>query len=277
MKSEKTKKRLINLLKNFVCILLSLVVLLPFYMVLINSVKTKNESARMSIAWPTEWHFENYLYVIEQGKLVQGFGNSMLYAVIATTVAVLSCAMVALVISRKPTKLNQGFYFYFLCGMFVPINYVTLIAVLNTFGLSDTRAGLILTFTSGMVPFCVFVISNFISTVPVEIDEAAVLDGANAISLFFRIIVPMLTPVLITAYLLQFMGVWNDFMTPLYLTSSSKLWPMNLSVYNFFSKNSSYWNYVFADIVLTCLPVILLYLVGQKYIISGLTSGAVKE
>lgn len=97
MKSEKTKKKLINLLKNFVCIILSLVVLLPFYMVLINSVKTKNESARMSIAWPTEWHFENYLYVIEQGKLVQGFGNSMLYAVIATTVAVLSCAMVALV------------------------------------------------------------------------------------------------------------------------------------------------------------------------------------
>ncbi len=277
MISSKTKKTLITLLKNFVCILLSLVVLLPFYMVIINSFKTKNESARMSIAWPTEWHFENYLYVIEQGKLLQGFGNSLLYAGVATTIGVLGCAMVALVLNRKATKFNRGVYFFFLCGLFVPINYVTLISVLSTLGLSDTRLGLILTFTGSMVPFCVFVISNFMSSVPVEIDEAAVLDGAGALSLFFRIIVPMLTPVLITAYLLQFMGVWNDFMTPLYLSSSSKLWPMNLSVYNFFSKNSAYWNYVFADIVLTCLPVILLYLVGQKYIISGLTSGAVKE
>ncbi len=102
------------------------------------------------------------------------------------------------------------------------------------------------------------------SSVPVELDEAAVIDGAGPIRLFFSIIMPLLKPIMVTAFILQFMGVWNDFMTPLYLSSSSKMWPMNLAVYNFFGKMASYWNYVFADIILTILPVVIVYLVGQK-------------
>ncbi|MFI3214082.1 MAG: carbohydrate ABC transporter permease [Eubacteriales bacterium] len=271
------KKTIISILKHFVCIVFSLAIILPFYLVLVNSFKSKNESARLSIALPTEWYFDNYTTVIEKGNLVQGFANSLLYAVVATTIAVIGCAMVAVVINRKKIMFNRIIYFVFLCGIFVPVNYVTLIAVLNAAHLNNTRVGLIIAFMSHMIPFCVFTISNFVSSVPVELDEAAVIDGAGSLNLFFKIILPMLKPVLITAYLLQFMNVWNDFMTPLYLTSSSKLWPMNLGVYNFFSKNEAYWNYVFADIVLTCLPVIIIYLIGQKYIISGLTSGAVKE
>ena len=105
----------------------------------------------------------------------------------------------------------------------------------------------------------------------------AVLDGAGPLSLFFQVIMPMLKPVLFTCFILQFMGVWSDFLTPLYLSSKSKLFPMTMAVYQFFGQNTNYWNYIFADIVLTCIPVILVYLIGQKYIIGGLTSGAVKE
>ena len=103
------------------------------------------------------------------------------------------------------------------------------------------------------------------------------MDGAGPLSLFFQVIMPMLKPVLFTCFILQFMGVWSDFLTPLYLSSKSKLFPMTMAVYQFFGKNTNYWNYIFADIVLTCIPVILVYLIGQKYIIGGLTSGAVKE
>lgn len=273
----KPKKIVLSIVKNIICIALSIAVLLPFYMVVINSFKSKNESARMNLSLPDEWLFENYTYVIKEGKLLQGFVNSVSYAMIATFVVVIACAMAAFIIHRKKTKLNGVIYYFFLCGLFIPVNYVTLIAVLNTLGIADTRIGLIYTFMGGMVPFCIFTISNFMASVPVEMDEAAVIDGAGSMSLFFRVIMPMLKPVLTTAFLLQFMGVWNDFMTPLYLTSSSKLWPMNLSVYNFFSKNSANWNYVFADIVMTCIPVVIIYLIGQKHIVSGLTSGAVKE
>lgn len=161
--------------------------------------------------------------------------------------------------------------------LFFPINYVTLIRVLQFFHLNDTRIGIIITFTGAMIPFCVFTIYNFISSVPTEMDEAAVIDGAGPLNLFFRIIVPMLKPTMVTCFILQFMTVWSDFLTPLYLSSKSKMFPMTMSVYQFFGKNKNSWNYIFADIILTCLPVIIVYLLGQRYIIGGLTSGAVKE
>ncbi len=272
------KKRFFqSFLKQMLCLILSLAVLVPFYMVFINSFKTKSEAARMSLALPTEWVFNNYLEVIEQGKLIQGFTNSLLYAGISTTVGVVVCAMAAFVMSRKQTKLNRFLYYFVLCGLFFPVNYVTLVRVFQMFNLTNTRLGIIITFTSAMIPFCVFTIRNFVLSIPVSMDEAAVIDGAGPNILFFHVIVPLLKPILVTCFILQFMGVWSDFLTPLYLSSKSKLFPMTMAVYQFFGKNSSYWNYIFADIVLTCIPVIVVYLLGQRYIVSGMTSGAVKE
>ncbi len=271
------KKVILRLLKQFICILLSILVIAPFYLVIINSFKTKNEAARMSLALPSEWVFSNYSVVVREGKLLQGFGNSLLYSVLSTTIAVLACAMAAFIICRRRTKVTKSIYYFILCGLFIPVNFVTLIKILSLTGLNNSRPGLIIVFTASMIPFCVFILRNFIISVPVELDEAAVIDGAGSLTLFFRIIMPLLKPILVTAFILQFMGVWNDFMTPLYLAGSSKMWPMNLAVYNFFGKMGSYWNYVFADIVLTSLPVVIVYLLGQRYIIGGMTSGAVKE
>jgi len=270
------KKTVINILKQFVCIVLCLIVVVPFYMVLVNSFKTKNEAARMNLSLPKEWLFSNYLVVIKEGNLLQGFANSFLYAFVSAAAGVIICAMAAFVIKRRKTKRNRRIYYFILCGFFFPVNFVTLLRIYNFIGIANTRLGMIIAFISGMIPFCIFTISNFVSSIPVEIDEAAVIDGASPLILFFRIIMPLMMPVLITTFLLQFMGVWSDFMTPLYLSANSKMWPMNLAVYNFFGKMNSYWQYVFADIILTCLPVIILYFIGQKYIISGLTSGSVK-
>ena len=272
-----TKKRVQSILKHVVMILLCLVVVLPFYMILINSFKTKPEAARMGLSLPTEWVFKNYSEVIKKGKLVQGFLNSMTYATVSTVVGVIGSAMASFVMSRRRNKVNNFLYYFVLCGLFFPVNYVTLVEVLSFFKMSNTKVGILLAFTSAMIPFCVFTIRNFISSVPVEMDEAAVIDGAGPFSLFFKIITPMLKPTLITCFILQFMGVWSDFLTPLYLSSKSSMFPMTMAVYQFFGKNKNYWNFIFADIVLTCLPVIIIYLLGQRYIVGGLTSGAVKE
>lgn len=272
-----TKKRVQSILKHALMILLCLIIILPFYMVIINSFKTKGEAARMSLALPTEWVFSNYTTVIEQGKLIQGFLNSLLYALCATTVGVVGAAMASFVMSRRRNKINVFLYYFVLCGLFFPVNYVTLVKVLGAFQLTNTKMGIIIAFTSSMIPFCVFTIRNFISSVPVELDEAAVIDGAGPLTLFFRIIVPMLKPTLVTCFILQFMGVWSDFLTPLYLSSKSSMFPMTMAVYQFFGRNTSYWNYIFADIILTCIPVMVVYMLGQKYIVGGMTSGAVKE
>lgn len=272
-----TKKKIQTVLKHAICIFLSALVLVPFYMVFINSFKPQREAARMSLSLPTEWLFSNYLEVIEKGRLISGFVNSLLYALIPTTIGIIICAMAAFVLCRNRTKTNAFLYYFILCGLFLPGNFVTLIRVLSAMHLYDTRQGIMLVFTSGMIPFCVFTIRNFVTSVPVELDEAAVIDGAGPVSLFFKIIVPLLKPTLVTCFILQFMGIWNDFLTPLYLSSSSKYFSMTMAVYQFFGKNSSYWNYIFADIVLTCIPVIIVYMIGQKYIIGGMTAGAVKE
>lgn len=271
------RKILLKLSKQIFCIALSMTVILPFYMVIVNSFKSKAEAARMNLSLPKEWLFSNYSEVIEQGKLVQGFINSLSYSTISTVVGVVGCAMASFVICRKRTKVNTLAYYFIICGLFFPVNYVTLIKVLNVFNLTETRTGIVITFMSAMIPFCVFTIRNFVLSVPVELDEAAVIDGAGPLTLFFKIIMPLLKPTLVTCFILQFMGVWNDFLTPLYLSSRSKMFPMTMAVYQFFGKNKNYWNYIFADIVLTCIPVIIVYLIGQKYIVGGMTSGAVKE
>ena len=117
------KKTVSNVLKHLVCISLCIVVILPFYMVFINSLKPKAEAARMSLALPTEWHFETYLEVIEEANLVQGFFNSLTYAGISTTIGVLGCAMAAFVMARNKTKINNFLYYFVICGLFFPIIY----------------------------------------------------------------------------------------------------------------------------------------------------------
>ena len=144
------------------------------------------------------------------------------------------------------------------------------------FGLVDSSLALIFVLAGGSA-YNIWLLKSYIDGLPVELDEAAVIDGAGPISLFFKIIMPLLKPTMVTCFILQFMGVWSDFLTPLYLSSKSKMFPMTMAVYQFFGKNKSYWNYIFADIVLTCIPVVIVYMIGQKYIVGGMTSGAVKE
>lgn len=270
------KKKAFGMIKQLLFLSLSAVIIMPFYMVLVNSFKTKNEAARMTLALPKEWMFSNYLVVIEEGKLLQGFTNSMIYAVTSTSIGVLLCAMAAYVICRRKNTLNNFLFYLILSGLFVPTNYVTLIKVFNAFHLNNSKLGIIVVFTSAMIPFCVFTIRNFVLTIPVEMDEAAVIDGAGSVTLFFKIILPLLKPILATCFILKFIAVWSDFLTPLYLSNSSSNNPMTLSVYHFFGKNTSDWNLIFADIVLTCLPMIIVYLFGQKHMMGEITSGAVK-
>ncbi|MDO4648499.1 MAG: carbohydrate ABC transporter permease [Eubacteriales bacterium] len=270
------KKTFQNILKHMVSLFLSLLVLLPFYMVFVNSFKGKSESARMSLSLPKEWLFSNYAEVIKKADLFHGLLNSLIYALVATVAGVTLCAMASFVLSRNRTRLNRFLYYFVICGLFFPVNYVTLVKVFQTMHLTNTRLGIVLVFTSAMIPFCVFTIYSFIESVPKEMDEAAVIDGASPLKLFFKVILPMPKPTIVTCFILQFMGVWNDFLTPLYLSSKSKLFPMTMSVYQFFGKNKSYWNYIFADIILTIIPVIIVYFIGQKYLVEGTNSGAVK-
>jgi len=265
-----------KIIKQIIACILSGIVIIPFLVILVNSFKTESEAALMDLSLPNSFRWENYSVAIERGKLITSFFNSSLYSVTSTIISVIINAMAAFVLSRRRTRLNQFLYFFMILGIMLPTNYIALIKVMQILHLLNTRIGIILLYTAINVPFGTFILYGFVETIPRELDEAGVIDGANPIQLFFRIVFPLLKPAIVTVALLTFMGIWNDFMLPLYVLNRASHWPMTLAVYNFFGQYQSEWNLIFADIVLTCLPVFVVYLLGQKWIVSGMIAGAIK-
>ncbi|MBX3062673.1 MAG: carbohydrate ABC transporter permease [Anaerolineae bacterium] len=269
-------KRLQRAGAHLAAIIASLIMVIPVYLILTNAFKTAAQASSMGIELPTTISLENFSTVIDRGKLVTSFLNSVLYASSSTILGTLIAAMAAYVLSRNRTRLNRFLYFFLIMGIALPMNFFTLTKIMQITHLINTKGGIIILYTATQIPFAVFLIYGFIDSIPRELDEAATIDGCGPIPLFVRVILPLLTPVLVTTGLLNFLGVWNDFLLPLYYLNNSANWPMTLAVYNFFGQYQQNWNLVSADILLTILPVILIYLAGQRFILSGLTTGAVK-
>jgi raffinose/stachyose/melibiose transport system permease protein len=273
MNSKKIAK---SIFLNILAWLLSLIVLVPFLVIIINSLKTSGEATVLTLTLPRKLMFENYLIVFEQGKLGTSYLNSIFHSVASTLLLVVLVAFAAFVLSRSQTKLNKFIYFFLILGITLPLNYIPLMTVMKTLGLINTHLGMILLYTGMGIPISLFIACAFVGTIPRDMDEAAVIDGCNAYSLFFRVIVPLLIPVLVTVFVLNFMAVWNEFTAPLYFLNSVDKWPVTLAVFNFFGQYSASWNLVSANIVLTSIPVLIVFFLGQRFIVGGLTSGAVK-
>lgn len=274
--NSRTKKITLNVLKNILAWAFSLVMLIPLVLIVVNAFKPDSEALTMTLSLPKEWDLSNFAVVIEKGKLGRSFLNSLLYAGCATIITVILGAMAAYVFARRRGKKETGMYMYMVLGIVIPINYVALMKVMQVTQLNDTALGIILLYVALQLPFTVFLLYGFVSKVPLDLDEAAVLDGCGPWRLFFNIVMPMMKSSMVTAAVLCFLNTWNEFVMPLYFLNSSEKWPMTLAVYNFFGQYSTSWNLVCADILLTCLPVIIMYLVCQKYIVGGQTAGAVK-
>lgn len=272
----KAKKYINGLFLNAVTLCISLVFLVPLLVVLLNSFKTQAESNTMTLKLPTEWVFSNFSVVIERGKLFETFFNSLLYASVGGVLIVILVSAAGFVLARNADRLNKFIYFFIILGIAMPINNVTLMKVMKLTHLVNTQAGIILLYTAINIPISLFIVYGFIHNLPVEVDEAGILDGCNARQLLMYVGMPMLKPVMVTIFVLNFMGIWNDFTMPLYYLNSSKKWPMTLAVYNFFGMYENQWNMVCADITLTILPVLIIFVLAQKYIVGGVSAGAVK-
>ncbi len=272
----KTAKTIGHVIGNIVSVFISLVVIIPLVVLFVNSFKTSAEANRMTLSLPTEWVFENYATVIEQGKLVSSFLNGFLYATCSVVIIVIVVAAAAFVISRNQKGVNRFLYYFIISGIAMPINNVALMKVMQAFHIVNTRIGIILLYAAINIPLSLFLAYGFVETIPREIDEAAVIDGCKPWQLFVKVIVPLLKPIISTLFVLDFMAVWNDFTMPLYYLNNSRKWPMTLAVYNFFGAFENSWNLVAADIILTLAPVLLVFVLGQKYIVGGVSAGSVK-
>lgn len=272
----KTRKVISCMLGNLVAVLTSLIVIIPLVVLFLNSFKAAGEANKMTLSLPKEWMFENYGKVIEQGKLLSSFFNGLLYAVFSVVIVVILVSAAAFVISRNPKGINRFLYYFIISGIALPINNVALMKVLQVLHLVNTQLGIILLYASINIPLSLFLTYGFIGTIPRELDEAAVIDGCRPGQLFIRVIAPLMKPIVSTLFVLDFMAVWNDFTMPLYYLNNSRKWPMTLAVYNFFGAFEYSWNLVAADIILTLAPVLVVFIIGQRYIVGGVSAGSVK-
>ncbi len=272
----KVKKAIVLSIKNIIAALISIIMLTPIALILINSFKSEGEATSMNFSLPEEFIWENYLIAIQEGDLIRSFFNSLLYASVSVFVIIIFSSMTAFVFSRNKTKLNKALYIYIVMGLTLTINHIALINIMQTIGLMGTRTGIIVLYIALQLPFAIFLMYSFISSIPREVDEAAVVDGCGPLRLFFLIVFPNLKPALMSIGVLNFLNIWNEFVLPLYYLSESSKWPMTNSIYTFYGQYSASWNLVSADIILTSLPVIIIYLLAQKYIVDGMTVGAVK-
>jgi len=270
------RKKLMDFLLETILWVLSLIILIPLLMVLLNSVKNVTESAVMSLKLPSSIHFENFLTVLKRGNMYRAFFNSLLISGTTAFITLISSAMAAFALNRNRTKVNRYIYMIFLLGLVAPINYISTMRVMQLLHIINTYVGAILLYTAINIPFTIFLYYGFISGIPKELEEAAIIDGCSGFGVFFKIIFPLLKPVTVTALIITFLNCWNDFVIPLYFLNSSKKWGMIMTMYNYFSQFVSSWNLVCAAMIFNLIPIIIVYVSGQKYIVSGMTAGSVK-
>ncbi|MCM3790277.1 carbohydrate ABC transporter permease [Domibacillus indicus] len=252
---------------------------IPLYFVFVNAAKTTPEASLLNMAWPTEFQLtENIaaVFAAENGMIVRAFMNSALITGFSIVLLILFGAMAGYVLHRKTTKLSPFYNFLLLAGLIIPPAVVPTIWVLEGIGLFKTMPGIVLVEVALNLPFTVILYRSFMATIPKQIDEAALIDGCGRLQLFFRIILPLLKPVSATVIVLTAVGIYNDFVNPLYFFPGSENATLQLTLYNFMSLYSTQWNLLFTNILIISIPPLILFIFFNKQIVAGMTSGSVK-
>lgn len=270
------RKKSLHLLKILLLAVVAFIYILPVWMMVLGSVKTKGEAMRFNLDLPEVLDLSGYTYVWERGNVLNGYANSLFMTVLATLLVLLFGSLAGVYVGRSKGKLANGIYHYFILGLTLTFQTATTFALLKTLGLYGSRIGVVFIYASMQLPFTVMTFSSFIKGIPRDIDEAGVIDGCSPLTLIFRILLPIMKPIFVTNLIVTAINTWNNFMVPLFYLDSSSKWPVPLMIYNFFGRYSRNWNFVFAMLIFTILPVVILYLCLQKYIVEGMTSGAVK-
>lgn len=265
-----------NLAGSLLFWLLSLVIIVPVAIILLNSIKTQSEADIMNFALPKSAVWQNYAVVIQRGKIPRAYLNSLIMSVSSLVLVILTSSMAGFVVSRNPSRLNRGLYTFFFLGLIAPLNMAPVFNLIRSLGLINRLFGVIMMFTALLIPFSLFLYYSFMIKIPRELDEAVMIDGGGPLRLFWQIIFPLLKPVTVTLIILNFVNTWNDFMLPLYLLYDSEKWPITLTIYDFLGRFKRDWSLVSANIVLTILPILVVYGFGQRYIIDGMVSGSLK-
>ncbi|MBI9106691.1 MAG: carbohydrate ABC transporter permease [Spirochaetales bacterium] len=262
---------------SLLAVIIGLFHFIPLFISMNLSLKPKTD---LSSRWmfPGELYFENFRYAVEKAKIFLAMKNSAIITIIGVTIVVLIGAMAAYPLARNRSRFNNRILQFVLAVMMVPplSMLVPLVTTMTRIGGISTYWGIILVLVTFQLPISIFLYANFIRTIPMELDEAALIDGCSRFSIFFRIILPLLKPVTATVIILTGVAIWNDFQFSLFLLQAPKMKVVTLAVFTFFGQSSSNPGAAAAAAIVAVLPVVVLFMFLQRYFIKGMVDSAVK-
>jgi raffinose/stachyose/melibiose transport system permease protein len=273
------KKQQHTIIVSIVMALVAAVWFLPIYFMIINSFKPLKTVIFTTAAFPKQFFLENIVKVWSGVNYYLLFTNSFLITAISIAGIVLFAAMAGYRLSRVKSKLSGMMLSYFILTLIIPFQaiMIPLVKTMRDFGMIDTRWGLILVYVALGTPIAIFLYQGYVKTIPYTLEESAIIDGAGPLTIFFRIIFPLLKPMTSTIIILQSLYIWNDFLLPLITITSDSLKTIPLGVAGkFFGQYAFKWNLGITAMLMASLPMLILYLVLQRHIISGVMRGSVK-
>jgi raffinose/stachyose/melibiose transport system permease protein len=257
----------------------SIIFLIPFAFIIVTSMKSQQDAALLQFSWPTHFQLLSNIKTVLTARdhmLITAFMNSTILTVSSVTLLVVFGSMAAYILQRRASRWNWVVSSAVLAGLIIPPAVVPTIWLLQSLHLFKTMAGLVAVEVAFGLSFTVLLVSAFVATIPREVDEAAVMDGAGPLRLFFGVIFPLLRSVLITIIVVQSVGIFNDFQNPLYFLPGDKNATVQLTLFNFQSQYNNQYNLLFSDILLVTIPPLIMFIFFNKRIVAGLTAGAVK-
>ena len=252
--------------------------LYPIFWLVLSSFKTNQELYMNTWGLPTSWSFKNYYDAIFTGGVLRYFGNSVIISVSVVIVTAILATMASYAISRMDWKLSGLVYTIFLTGMMIPIYglIIPMFSIFKTLKLLDTRWAVIIPQIALGFPMSIFIICGFMRSIPRELEEAAVIDGANVFQCFGHVVIPISRSSIVTVMVVQFINVWNDLLLPrIFLTTATKM-TLPVGLTNFRAQYSTNYVGMIAAVILTIIPSIVVYVVLHKQIMEGMVAGAVK-
>ena len=262
--------------------LLLILYMTPFYLMFINSFKTRREIFADTTGLPTVWNFKNYSDAMNRMGITSAFTNSIIITAGSVIIILLFSSMAAWVLVRDKSLKSKVIFYIFTAGMIVPFQAVMIPLVkwmgkinFASFNMLGTHYGLMFMYLGFGSSMSIFLYHGFIKGIPEEIEEAAIIDGCSKWQVYTKIVLPLLKPTTVTVAVLNSIWIWNDFLLP-FLTINGKINTIPLAMNNFFGAFSKQWELAMAALILAIIPIVIFYFFVQKHIIAGIVQGSIK-
>lgn len=274
------KEIIYETIKYAILIFFVLVFIIPLVSVFFTAFKTSTEYASSGpLTLPKSFlNFDNFKEVFNKGNMFNGFKNTLIILVFSLIGSVLTGSMAAYIFSRFKTKFSKFINGMFLVAVMIPgiATQVATFQIVNSLGLFNTRLAPIILYC-GTDIMTIYIFLQFLDNIPVSLDESAIIDGANYFQIYYKIILPLLSPAIVTVLITKGVGVYNDFYTPFLYTPNSDLLTLSTTLFKFKGPYGAHWEIISAGIIVIMIPTFLVFITLQKHIYSGLVSGSVKE